>query len=85
MIKQYRKTFDSYDKQEDGTVLVKDLPAIFKILGTTISDNESIPIPMQSTRSWVTRSRDLMICSRAQPSISSTSSPSSWRRITRSL
>lgn len=50
MIKQYRNTFDSYDKQQDGTVLVKDLPAIFKILGTTISDNESMHKSIQSTR-----------------------------------
>ena len=52
VVKQYRKTFDSYDKQQEGTVLVKDLPAIFKILGTTITDNESTPLPTQSTKSW---------------------------------
>ena len=51
MVRQYRETFNSYDKQQDGTVLLKDLPAIFKILGSPISDNESNPITTQSTRS----------------------------------
>ena len=40
MIKKYREIFDGYDKEQDGYVLAKDIPAVFRILGVTISEQE---------------------------------------------
>lgn len=40
MLKKYRDIFDGYDKEHDGYVLAKDIPAVFRILGVTISEQE---------------------------------------------
>lgn len=40
MLKKYREIFDGYDKQQDGYVLAKDIPAVFRILDVNISEQE---------------------------------------------
>jgi len=40
VVKRYKTVFDDYDKEQDGLVQVKDLPAIFKTLRGTITETE---------------------------------------------
>lgn len=32
VVKRYKAVFDEYDKEQDGHVLLKDIPTIFKVL-----------------------------------------------------
>jgi Ca2+-binding EF-hand superfamily protein len=38
LVKKYREIFDGFDKEQDGYVLAKDIPGVFKILGVSISE-----------------------------------------------
>ncbi len=56
VVKRYKIVFDDYDKEQDGLVQVKDLPAIFKTLRGTITETEGSARVTQSTQSSATRS-----------------------------
>jgi len=40
LVKKYREIFDGFDKEQDGYVLAKDIPGVFRILGVSISEQE---------------------------------------------
>jgi Ca2+-binding EF-hand superfamily protein len=44
VVKRYKVVFDEYDKEQEGNVQVKDLPAIFKTLRGTITESEGISV-----------------------------------------
>lgn len=37
LLKKYREIFDGFDKEQAGYVQAKDVPAVMRILGVTIS------------------------------------------------
>ena len=41
LVKKYEEIFQSFEREEDsGFVQIKDIPAVFKILGVTITEQE---------------------------------------------
>ena len=45
LVKKYEEIFNSYDREEDsGYVQVKDVPAVMKILGVAITEQEILDI-----------------------------------------
>lgn len=44
-MKKYEEVFHSFEREEDsGFVLVKDIPAVFKVLGVTITEQEIVDL-----------------------------------------
>lgn len=37
IVKKYREIFDSYDKEQTGFVLAKDVPGVLRILGVAMT------------------------------------------------
>ncbi len=40
LVKKYREIFDGYDKEQAGYVQAKDVPAVLRILGVTMTEQE---------------------------------------------
>lgn len=73
VVKRYKLVFDEYDKEQEGLVQVKDLPAMFKTLRGAISEAESKSGLSKSTKSWAPRWSRPRIRLRATSSGSKTS------------
>jgi Ca2+-binding EF-hand superfamily protein len=76
LVKQYQKIFDSYDKEQDGYVQAKDVPAVLKILGVGCTEQEGSSILTQLSKCWETEQSNPITPWFPLKSISQTSWPS---------
>lgn len=76
LVKAYQAVFNQYDKEQDGYVQAKDVPAVLKVLGVNCSEQEGKTVLTQLSTCLETEPSSPITLSSLQKSTSQISWPS---------